>query len=130
MMDPTLVDGPMMPEEFGALASLDATQESRYATLYQNLMTSTKSDRAALQAARDKRRQQMAGGGQVDREAMRAERERLRPMYESLQKQQETFDKALKDFLKADQIKKYEEWKESKREELRAQFGGGQGRRP
>jgi Spy/CpxP family protein refolding chaperone len=129
MLDPTLLDGPLMPEEFAALASLDASQESRYATLYQNLMGNTRSDRAAVQAARDKRRQQMTGGGQVDREAMRSERERLRPMYEKLQKEQETFDEALKDFLKPDQLKKYEEWKAAKREELRARFGGRQGRR-
>ena len=128
MMDPTLIDGPMMPEEFGALASLDATQEQRYETIYQNLMSSTKGDRAALKEAREKRRAAMSSGGQVDREAMRAEREKLRPMYDNLQKQQETFDKALKEFLKPEQLKKYDDWKEQKREEMRAQFGGG--RRP
>lgn len=130
MMDPTLLDGPMMPEEFTALAGLDAAQEKRYEAIYQNLMTSTKGDRAELQAARDKRRAAMASGGQVDRQAMQAEREKMRPKYDNLQHQQETFDKALKEFLKPDQLKKYDDWKEQKREEMRAQFGGGQGRRP
>ncbi|HWA15065.1 MAG TPA: periplasmic heavy metal sensor [Gemmatimonadales bacterium] len=128
MMDPTLIDGPMMPEEFTALASLDAAQEKRYESIYQALMSSTRSDRAELQAAREKRRQAMSSGGQVDREAMRAEREKMRPLYENLQKQQESFDKALKEFLKPEQLRKYEAWKEQKREEMRAQFGGG--RRP
>lgn len=130
MMDPTLVDGPMMPEEFAALASLDSKQESRYATLYQNLMTGTRGDRDALKAAREKRRQQMSSGGQGDREAMRAEREKLRPAYDNLQKQQETFDKTLKEFLKPEQLKAYADWKDQKREEMRQQFGGGQSRRP
>jgi Spy/CpxP family protein refolding chaperone len=128
MMDPTLIDGPIMPEEFAALATLDASQEKRYETIYQNLMSNTRSDRDVLRAARDKRRAAMSSGGQVDREAMRAEREKLQPSYENLQKQQETFDQALKEFLKPDQLKKYGEWKDQKREEMRAQFGGG--RRP
>jgi Spy/CpxP family protein refolding chaperone len=130
MMDPTLLDGPMLPEEFAASASLDSKQEERYATLYQNLMSNTRSDRDALKAAREKRRAQMSSGGQVDREAMRAERERLRPLYDNLQRQTESFDKALKEFLKPEQLKAYNDWKERKREEMRAQFGGGQGRRP
>lgn len=128
MQDPTVIDGPIMPEEFAALAALDSAQERRYATIYQNLMTSTRSDREGLKEAREKRRQ-MASGGQVDREAMRADREKLQPAYANLQKQQESFDKALKEFLKPEQLKAYNDWKESKREEQRAQFGG-QGRRP
>lgn len=130
MMDPTLIDGPMIPEEFSALASLDNKQESQYATMYQTLINNTRTDREALKAARDKRRQQMSSGGQVDREAMRAEREKMRPMVENLQKQQESFEKGIKGFLKPDQLKAYDDWKEQKREEMRQQFGGGQGRRP
>ena len=128
MMDPTLIDGPMMPEEFAALAALDSKQEGQYEKLYQDLMTSTKGDRQELKDARDKRRQQMAAGGgpgQVDRAAMQAERDRLRPKYQNLQNQQEKFESGLKSFLKPDQLKKYEDWKEEKREEMRAQFGGG-----
>lgn len=128
MMDPTLIDGPLMPEEFGALASLDATQESRYATLYQNLMTSTRTERDELKAAREKRRQAMSGGT-VDRQALRAELEKLQPAYQRVRQQQETFESALKEFLSKDQLKKYSDWKDQKREEMRAQFGGGN-RRP
>lgn len=126
-MDPTLVDGPMMPEEFAALASLDAKQEGQYEKLYQDLMTSTKSDRQELKEQRDKRRQQMAAGGgpgQGDRAAMQAERDRLRPKYQNLQNQQEKFENGLKAFLKPEQLQKYQDWKEEKREEMRAQFGG------
>lgn len=133
--DPTLVDGPILPEEFAASAKLDSKQESRYASLYQNLMSSTKADRDAVRAARDKMRaarEAGQGGGQSGgggRDQMRADREKLRPAMDNLRQSQDAFDRSLKEFLTPDQLKAYDDWKESKRAEMRAQFGGG-GRRP
>jgi Spy/CpxP family protein refolding chaperone len=126
--DPTLVDGPILPEEFAATAKLDSKQESRYATLYQNLMSNTKADRDVARAARDKMRAGRAArqGGGMDRDQMRADRENMRPAMDNLRKSQEAFEKSLKDFLKPEQLKAYDDWKASKRSEMRAQFGGGQ----
>ncbi len=128
--DPTVLEGPMLPEEFAAQANLDDKQESRYATLYQNLMSSTKVDRAAVREARAKMQAARQNGGGMDRERMQADREKLRPAMENLRRSQEGFDAALKDFLKPEQLKTYEEWKESKREEMRQQFGGQRAPRP
>jgi hypothetical protein len=118
--DPVVLEGPPAPEDFVKLASLDDAQKTQYATLYQNLMSDTKPQRDSLSQMRESMRAARERGERPDMSAMRGAGSDLR---QSLQQKQDAFDSALKDFLSADQLKKYDAWKDQKRQEARQRFG-------
>lgn len=125
MMDPMLVQGPPKPEEMVTIAGLDQAQTARYATMYTNLMAGTRQDRDSLKALREARRQDAAPSQAGDdrgagREGMKA----FEDLRNDLERQQRGFDEALKDVLAKDQLRKYQQWREDQRKEMRDRMHG------
>jgi len=119
--DPVVVEGPPSPDQFVTIVPLDDAQKQRYATLYQNLMASTETERDQIRKAREARQ---AGGseGGGDPDARRQSRDGMRETMQTLQDRQKAFDGALGDFLSKDQIKQYQTWRESRRKEAEDRF--------
>jgi hypothetical protein len=111
-IDPVVAEGPPPPEQFATITSVADTQ--RYATLYGHFMANTKPQRDSLAAARTAMRDAFEDR---DREAGRRQMSLLKSLSDDLAKQQETFDKAVKEMLKKDEWKKYQDWRADRREE-------------
>lgn len=124
--DPTVIDGPPAPDRVDSVMTLEPAQKDRYSTLYQNLMTSTKSERDQVAEARAAFRN---GGGDADPEARQRSRDSMREAMQTLRDRQKSFDEALKDFLNKDQLKQYDEWRKARRKEMadRRSARGGRG---
>lgn len=118
--DPVVLQGPPSPDHVDSVMTLDEAQKTRYATLYQNLMASTKAERDELQQARESFR---SGGGDADPEARGRLREAMRENMETLTARQKSFDDALKEFLTKAQLKQYGDWRDARRKEMRERFG-------
>ena len=98
------------------LVKLDANARQRYATLYENLMSATHTERDSLSALRQARRAEVEqGGGPYQRHGMGPGG----GLREDLEQHQQQFDKALEDFLSKDQIKQYRDWRDERRKEAR-----------
>ncbi len=124
--DPVVMQGPPRPEEMTRLAVLSEGQQSHYATMYENLMTDTKSDRdslAALRAARRAERGQADGSGAGHRGPIGG----MGELRTDLEQKQRSFDAALKDFLTRDQWERYEAWRDQRRNEARERMRGMRG---
>jgi hypothetical protein len=119
--DPVVVEGPPAPEQFVAIVPLDDAQKQRYATLYQNLMASTETERDQIRKAREAR-QGGGGVGEDDQGARRSSRDGMRETMQTLRDRQKAFDEALGDFLSKDQVKQYQTWRETRRKEAQARF--------
>jgi hypothetical protein len=136
MMDPVVLDGPPVPDSMAALVGLNGDGLARYTTMYQNLMTSTKTQRdsvAALRAARMAARQAGAEGQRRGPGGMSG----MRELRQYLEDRQNQFDDALKDLLDQGQLKRYQEWRGQRRKEaedrmreMRQMNGGGPGGPP
>jgi hypothetical protein len=118
--DPVVLEGPPAPEQVDSLLGLDGAQHDRYSTLYQNLMNSTKAERETVRARREAMR-----SGTGDRESMQQSRGAMRETMQTLSDRQKVFDEALKDFLSKDQLKKYGDWRDHRRKEVRDRFRQG-----
>jgi hypothetical protein len=104
--DPVVVDGPPEPARFAELFELDSVARARYDVLYQRLMERTRADRDSVMVLRQRARDQ-------DRVAARA----LRGLTARLAGQLKAFDDALRDALTKKQWKRYQHWREERREE-------------
>lgn len=111
-LDPVVVEGPPSPAEFAKITSVADTQ--RYAHLYDHFMTSTGPQRDSLAAARSAMRDAFENR---DREAGRRQMSLLKSLGDDLSKQQETFDSAVKEMLKKEEWKKYQDWRADRRQE-------------
>jgi Spy/CpxP family protein refolding chaperone len=111
-LDPVVAEGPPPPAQFATITSVADTQ--RYATLYDHFMTNTKPQRDSLAAARIAMRSAFEDR---DREAARRQMSLLKSLGDDLAKQQETFDKAVKEMLKKEEWKKYQDWRADRRKE-------------
>jgi Spy/CpxP family protein refolding chaperone len=111
-LDPVVVEGPPSPAEFAKITSVTDTQ--RYATLYSHFMTNTQPQRDSLAAARTAMRNAFEDR---DREAARRQMSLLKSLGDDLSKQQETFDRAVKEMLKKEEWKKYQGWRSDRRQE-------------
>ena len=111
-LDPVVVEGPPAPAEFARITSVPDTQ--RYARLYEHFMTSTRSQRDSLVAARAAMR---GAFEDRDRDAGRRQMSLVKSLGDDLSKQQETFDKAVKEALKKEEWKKYQDWRADRRQE-------------
>ena len=116
--DPVVVEGPPSPEHVDSIMALDPDQKTRYSTLYQSLMASTKSERDQMRQARESFQ-----SGDADPEARRRLREGMRGNMEALAARQRSFDEALKEFLTKPQLKQYDDWRNARRKEMRGRFG-------
>jgi Spy/CpxP family protein refolding chaperone len=128
-LDPVVAEGPPPPTEFATITSVADTQ--RYATLYGRFMANTKPERDSLAAARTAMRNAFEDH---DREAGRGQMSLLKSLGDDLAKQQETFDNALKEMLKKDEWKKYQNWRADRRKEAedrrQEMMGGRRGGAP
>lgn len=113
--DPVIVEGPPAPDSMARLVKLDENAGQRYATLYENLMAATRTERDSLSALRQARRAEMEQGGPGQRHGMGAGA----GLREDLEHRQQQFDKALEDFFSKDQLKQYRDWREGRRKEAR-----------
>ena len=98
------------------LVKLDDNARQRYATLYQNLMTGTRSERDSLTALRQARRAEMEQGGEP------YQRRGMGPdagLMEALEHRQQQFDKALEEFFSKEQLMLYHDWRDERRKEAR-----------
>jgi len=111
-LDPVVAEGPPPPAEFARITSVADTQ--RYATLYRHFTDNTKPQRDSLTAARAAMR---GAFEDHDREAGRRQMSLLKSLGEDLAKQQETFDRAVKETIKKDEWKKYQDWRAERRDE-------------
>jgi hypothetical protein len=131
MPDPVVLNGPPAPDSMAALVGLEGDAQSTYATMYENLMASTRAERDSLVALREARRNAWAsgegprGGGGMDQ---------TRQIRDYLASKQKEFDQALPDVLSADQMKKYRDWRDQQRHDaeqrMRDRRGGGPGEGP
>jgi hypothetical protein len=120
--DPVVFQGPPMPDSMATLVGLDAGGVARYATMYQNLMTSTKSERDSLASIRQARRASRENGvGPQERGGPGGMRE-IRQYLEDRQKQ---FDQALGDVLSKEQLKRYQNWREQRRRQAQSEMRDG-----
>ena len=90
-------------------------------------MAATRPQRDSLTAARTAMRDAFADR---DREAGRSQMSLLESLGDDLSKQQETFDSAVKEMLKKDEWKKYQNWRADRRKEAedrRNEMMGGRG---
>jgi hypothetical protein len=110
-LDPVVVEGPPAPAEFARITSVADTQ--RYARLYGHLMTATRPQRDSLAAARSAMRDAFQDR---DREAGRRQMSLVKSLGDDLSKQQETFDDAVKEILKKEEWKKYQDWRADRRQ--------------
>ncbi len=124
--DPVVMAGPPGPEEMTTLVALTEGQQSHYATLYQNLMAETKSERDSLAALRAARRDEQGreGRGAGGARPMMGGMAEIRS---DLEQKQRGFDAALKDFLTRDQWKRYGAWLDQRRSEARERMRGMRG---
>jgi hypothetical protein len=111
--DPVVMEGPPSPDSMTSIASLDERQRARYATLYQNLMSSTKSERDEVAQSRAAMR------GTTDRDARHQAMEGLRQTIQSLQSQQQVFDDTLNEFLTKEEMRRYADWRDARRKAAR-----------
>jgi hypothetical protein len=115
-LDPVVAEGPPAPAEFAKITTVADTQ--RYARLYEHFMTSTRPQRDSLANARSAMRSAFEDH---DRDAARNQMDLLKSLGDDLSKQQETFDGAVKDMVKKDEWKKYQDWRAERRKEAEAQ---------
>jgi primase-polymerase (primpol)-like protein len=127
--DPVVLDGPPPPERIDSVMTLDTLQKGRYASLYQNFMASTKSERDQIKQARESFRN---GGADSDPDARQHSRDSMHGAMQTLEDRQKDFDDTLKEFLTKDQLKHYSDWRKARRkefEDMRKQRGGDRGNR-
>jgi hypothetical protein len=114
MMDPVVLEGPPAPDSMAALVGLSGEALTRYGTMYQNLMSSTKSQRDSVAAFREARRGARTGGNEGP--PMGGGMDAMRSLRESLENRQKQFDQALEqDVLSRDQAKTYHDWRDQRR---------------
>jgi hypothetical protein len=113
-----------MPDSMATLVGLDAGGAARYATMYQNLMASTKSERDSLAAIRQARQASRDNGGGPEERGGPGGMRAIRQYLEDRQKQ---FDQALGDVLSKDQFKRYQDWREQRRRDAQSEMRGRRG---
>ncbi len=137
LLDPVLVNGPATPEEMIGIVTLDASQYERYATDYRAFMTETQPVRDSVATLRATLRDRFTRGAAPE------EHSGVRPvpgglgesalgdLLKRMEKRQKTFDQILETFLTADQVKKYQAWREDGRRRAMDDLGIPRGgRRP
>jgi hypothetical protein len=122
--DPVVLDGPPAPDRVDSVMTIDSAQKARYATLYENLMSSTKSERDQIRQTREAFR----SGANPDE--MQSRRGEMQGAMQTLADRQKSFDTALKDFLNKDQLKQYDSWRDARRKEMRERFNSRRGSPP
>ena len=114
--DPVVMEGPPAPDSMAQLVKLDTNARQRYATLYENLMSGTRTERDSLAALSQARRGEMEqGGGPYQRHGMGAGA----GLRDDLEHRQQQFDKELEGFLTKDQLKQYHDYRDQRRKEAR-----------
>lgn len=108
--DPVVVDGPPDPARFAELVRLDSIGRVRYDSLYARLMERTQADRDSVNAVRQRAR---GGAGERDPRVAQA----LRGVMGRLAGQLQAFDAALREVLTKKQWKRYQNWRDERREE-------------
>lgn len=117
--DPVVFQGPPVPDSMAKLVGLDPNGLTRYATMYQNLMAATRSERDSLAAMRQAR--------QASRESGTGPQERggpggMREIRKYLEDRQKQFDQALGDVLSKDQFKRYQDWRDQRRHDAESEM--------
>jgi hypothetical protein len=115
-MDPVVVDGPPAPDSMAAMVGLSGDGLTRYTTMYQNLMESTRQERDSIATLREARHHARMSGGEGPPAA--GGMDGMRAIRGDLESRQREFDRALEeDLLSHDQMKLYRDWRDRRRHE-------------
>lgn len=127
------LEGPPLPDFFIPRFELDSGQAGEYREVFDSFMSATAAIRDSAQAAK---RAIDAAFQSGDRETARSSFPVLLALGDSLGKEDTRFDRRLKSFLAAGQLKAYKKWKdeqqrqaeEDRRQEFEQRGGGRRGR--
>lgn len=111
MLSPETIEGPASPDVMRDSMGLNGSQLQGYTRRYENHMANTKAARDSLRSEVQAMRAAFESG---DRSAARDQRDRMDQQSKELSKQDEDFDKGLKDILTKDQQKRYQKWKDNR----------------
>ena len=113
--DPVVFEGPPTPAEMKALLTLSENAAGKYASLYANLMSTTKAQRDSLRTFRGERMAAVAKGeiGPGDGPPPVT----MRRLHLALEERQELFDREFKAALTPEQWARYQTYREVRREE-------------
>jgi hypothetical protein len=110
--DPIVLHGPPAPSEFARIVELPADQVSRYAEMYDRLMTTTRPQRDSLETLSRGMREAVESRDRASAERQRAV---VQPLVQELERRQAAFDGTLRDLLEQSQWKRYERWRDDER---------------
>lgn len=102
------LDGPPDSSTIQPVLKLNPEQARRYAAAYDSFMVATRPQRDSAHAIQDDMYQKLDGG---DRAAALFYAEKLQRIGDGLKDRQERFEAGLSDFLTADQVKAYRQWR-------------------
>jgi len=105
------LEGPPTPAIIRDSIGVDGEQLQRYARLYANQAAATQPLRDSLRTAMQAMRSGFENG---DRSEVRGRREAVEQQWKELSRHDKTFDKAVKDVLTKQQLKRYDKWKETR----------------
>jgi hypothetical protein len=127
MMSRELLEGPPAPAILHDSIGLAGDQLQHYSQQYSNYIAQTRPTRDSLRTQMQQMRAAFQSG---DRSAARGRRDVIGTQAADLAKRDKEFEKVLKQDLTKDQQKRYDKWKESRKQAERQQHRGGHDEAP
>jgi hypothetical protein len=113
------LEGPPAPAFMRDSLQVSGKQLQQYTQRYQSHMAATKASRDSVRSSMQAARAAFEKG---DRSAARTSRKNAGQEWKQLADQDKKFEKSLKDVLTKDQLNRYQEWKEKRRQTARAEW--------